>query len=362
MTDFPFFIFLFAMIAVLRKRAVYKLFQEYFGEDKVDMQGNYIIVWWPELVVSNEKEQSCTIKNLYARVYVENNGTLSGYFTLIRSEYTYDQWVSGYCHSHVSIFDKTEGSLKLWREPCLGQGPIRETISNLQVNFDEDVWRLFIFELDQYVRHESLEGIPYTYLSKIGTDPFYSPTILTVDAAYTPDYLKAINNEIVETMVRGVVKLIIEREIFKFNFINGCYGIADSPMDIVIKVSNIFIDWYNNLPTKEEQDRVLNLFREYQYFIKCKVINNTLQRCVDDRTDYNLNLQGIEILTFKGERQLLKITAKDGGEEFEENCIQVLQPRIVMAIIHKILRTINYRFNGADEERASRTREAVRYI
>lgn len=159
MIGFPFY-FLSVMIAILKKQKVCNLFKEYFGEDKVDIQNDKIIVWWPEVIVSNEYNKSCVIKDLYALVRICNDGTLSGSFRLNRSSYSYDQWKTKYCHSHVQRIYRSEDNLTYWREPCLGSGPIRQTISSLQLDFDEDVWRLFIFELDQYVRHESIEGVP----------------------------------------------------------------------------------------------------------------------------------------------------------------------------------------------------------
>lgn len=205
------------MIAILRKQKVYELFKEYFGEDKVDMQDNCILVWWPELRVSNEDEEYCYIKNLYARVRVDNAGTLSGTFSLNRTDYSYDQWISKYCHSHVQRISRNRESIKTWREPCLGSGPIRETSSTLQVEYDEDVWRLFIYELDQYVRHESLEGVPYIKLRTIGTDPEATnslPEIWKIPLTYTISPTVTRNdsnhNDILNILVRDLTKKIID--------------------------------------------------------------------------------------------------------------------------------------------------------
>lgn len=357
------------MIALLRKQTVYNLFKEYFGEDKVDMQGNHILVWWPALMVSNERGESCYIRNLYARVTVENNGSLSGTFSLNRTEYTYGEWVSLYCHSHVPRFHRSEEGVKEWRHPCLGLGPIRETCCTLNAGYDEDVWRLFLYELDQYVRHESVEGVPYIRLNTIGVDIYDTMTRewhIPMTTIQPMPYYSGSGLDIVNKLVNGIIQKIIETKPFRFNYIDGCYGIAESPIDIVVKVSDIFIDWYNIL-SSQEQDSIMTYLTQEDNFKKCKIVNNKIMIETSSRSsgmDYHLELEGTTIMTFKGNEKKLVITDKPNSEDsdFTENYLRLLEPEIVMYIIHRILRTINYRFNGSDKERTARTKEAVRYI
>lgn len=368
MAGFPFY-FSYVMIALLRKQAVYNLFKEYFGEDRVDMQGNNILVWWPELRVSNEREEFCYIKNLYARVTVDNNGSLGGTFNLNRTEYTYEEWVSSYCHSHVPRIYRTADGVREWRNPCLGSGPIRETCCTLNAGYDEDVWRLFIFELDQYVRHESVEGVPHIRLNTIGIDiannrtqEWKIPVVRTQPFTYHSSSMTTTFN----TLVNGLIQQITKVKPFRFNYVDGCYGVAENPLDIVVKVSDIFIDWYNTLP-RQEQDSIMSFLRQKEFFRKCKIVNNKIMIEVSVRnnsTNYHLELEGTNVMTFKGQEKRLVITHKPGDElsEFTENYLNLLDPDIVMYIIHRILRTINYRFNGSDKERTARTKEAVRYI
>lgn len=355
------------MIAILRKQTVYNLFKEYFGEDKVDMQDNTILVWWPELTVSNEEGESCIIKDLYAKIHIENNGALSGGFTLNRTSYSLLQWECGYCHSHVRPLPiiKSTTVIKQWREPCLGQGPIRETISNLNSSFDELAWRLFIYELDQYVRHESLEGVPYIKLRTIGTRNEIKK-VWNIPIAVTEGIkLAGYDGEILDKVKRELTKEIIRVKPFRFNFINNCYGIAENPLDIVLKVSNIFIDWYNTVPSAEEQAAIIEMLRNRWYFKKCKIVNNKIE--IIERTSSrapDTSLEGMPVLRFKGETRLLNIYNKEEGlQEAEENVVQLLHPKLIQYIIHRILRTVNYKFkNDADEESTPRIEETVRYF
>lgn len=352
------------MIAVLRRQKVVNLFVEYFGEDRVDFQGDSIIVWWPGLEISNELGQSHFIRQLYAKVRVESNGTLAGTFGLNRTQYTQDEWVSYYCHSHVPRFMREAGSLREWRDPCLGTGPIRQTCSNLNMYCDEDLWRLFIYELDQYVRHESIEGVPYVRLETIGIDYRNPTTVVRFSESMFESSLDFVSEEFI-SIIKDLVKEIINRRMFKFNYINKSYSIAENPIDILIKVTNLFIELYNKR-SATERNLIMDELQKSGRFENYRIINGKLNFARDNqernnRDDLNLDLEGTRILIFKGTPINLSIIKKE-TESKEEHFLQLLSPSLVFYITTTILRTINYRYNGTDTERASRTSEAVRYI
>lgn len=348
------------MIAILRKNKVYNLFKEFFGEDRIDLRGNDIIVWWPKLRVSNELGQSCIITHLYARVPVENNGTMGGVFGLNRTEYSYGQWIANYCHSHVNSIYKSRDSLRCWKSPCLGQGPIRRTISSLTLYFDEDLWNLFCFELDQYVRHESVVGVPYIRLERIGIAASSSRYIVDIPKSHISYY--SLGPECDEFMKKSLISEIIAKKPFRFNYIEGNYTIAENPIDLIVKVSDIFIGLYNR-QEKEKQQEIMDKLKSNSLFSDYKIVNNRLFMVTNrnETQDLHMELEGIPILKFKGEEKHLVITDKENGEE-KENVVKLLSPPYVMYILNKILRIINYRFNGKDKERASSTKEAIKYL
>lgn len=145
---------------------VVDLFIDYYGEDRIDLQNNDIIIYYPSVIITNEHNKSHEIKELYTKVKVHNNGSLNGTFSFVRAEFTLEEWNSDYLHSHVSGINKSLPSN--FKSSCLGSGPIRNTCLSLNDSFDEDIWKLFIFELDRYIQTESLEGGPYRRLENIG--------------------------------------------------------------------------------------------------------------------------------------------------------------------------------------------------
>ena len=55
--------------------------------------------------------------------------------------------------------------METFRLPCLGSGPIRRTITLLQI--DMDLWQLYC-RIDNYMQTESIKGIPYIKLESLG--------------------------------------------------------------------------------------------------------------------------------------------------------------------------------------------------
>lgn len=130
--------------------------------------GIFILVHFPHVRVTNEHDRFVDINHLWAKVKVSYNGTLNGGFTLNRSEYTLLHIRSHYMHSHISSIPT--GDFTQFQNPCTGGGPINGTISALNRDYDEDMWNMFCLELSKYVTVESVAGVPYNYLEKLGTN------------------------------------------------------------------------------------------------------------------------------------------------------------------------------------------------
>ena len=70
------------------------------GQNK--FSSGFILVHFPHVRITNEYDKFVDINHLYAKVRILHNGSMNGYFTLNRSEYTYLHISNGYMHSHVS--------------------------------------------------------------------------------------------------------------------------------------------------------------------------------------------------------------------------------------------------------------------
>lgn len=148
--------------------------EDKFGADNVDIQSRSdstdLVIHWDKIEVSNERDEKYTIYDMYAKVMFVKTDKLVG-FKLTRTSLTRREMEYGYIFSHVN---RVCGSSIPYLEPCLGKGPIRNTIASLAKKYDADLFGLFLLELDRYVRTESLQGIPYVKFSEIGNGRMYN--------------------------------------------------------------------------------------------------------------------------------------------------------------------------------------------
>lgn len=122
------------------------------------------LVHFPTVRISNGKT-GMDLKDIYARFVVKNNRVLVGK-EIMRSTLTIDEYKNNYQHSHCNAGKFEFGGL------CFGSGPISLTISKIGNNQRFDViplflYRIFLFEFDQYLQVESIIGGPYRYLDTV---------------------------------------------------------------------------------------------------------------------------------------------------------------------------------------------------
>lgn len=317
----------------------------------------FILVHFPHVRITNEYNRFVDINHLYAKVKVLYNGSMDGYFTLNRSEYTYLHISNGYMHSHVSSIPTSD--FTQFQTPCTGTGPIKDTMSNLEREFDSDIWRLFCLELSKYVEVESIAGVPYHRLEELGTSNMSAGG----DVFKVVNYLNYYGDGI-EEMIKDFVSYFIKQGKLKFNYANGSYSIGMSFTEYMLVISNEFIDWYNKKFNNKELKYTFNSLKERRGVLKEGIIaNNKIyyensRRNVNSYAAYN----GKRMCTFKGADVLINIV--DLNEVKEDNKSIILNTNIALYILSKILRVINYRYGKAEQrdQEGNRISEEVRYF
>ena len=372
---------------------VYEVFQNFFGEDSVDLQNlpdddyiaalleekeiyprdgscyegdgykfadvkrilssvrPFILVYWPRVMVTNEHDKSILIQDLYAKIELDSNGripTENRGFLLNRATYPIEQWSYGYLHSHIHSIPKDD--LAEFQEPCLGEGPIIATITSLKTDlsegFDEIQWMLFCEELSRYVTVESLKGIPYRHLEDVHLSNLLSE-YMDFDSSSFNSTIDAVNhiNRILSSNIPNAlgdfILYYLKHGHLSFNFQNGNFQIGMTHFDYIIDISNSFIDYFNSHYT----DR--NLVKEYfEYDIIRKVIvagnkffdpDTTIQ--VPDVSGY----VGQKVCDFKGHEVKLNILS---ATEFIPQETIVLDHSLAIFILNNILKIINYHYRN----------------
>ena len=321
----------------------------------IKFSSGFILVHFPHVRITNEYNRFVDINHLYAKVKVLHNGSMNGYFSLNRAEYTYLHISSGYMHSHVSTIPTSD--FTKFQTPCTGTGPINDTISNLSNEFDSDIWRLFCLELSKYVEVESIAGTPYHRLENLGTS----------NMGAGEDVFRVVNQlryeDSIKEMIKEFVSHFIKQGKLKFNYANGSYSIGMSFTEYILVISNEFIDWYNKKFNNKEWRYTFDTLKRSDVLKEGIIANNKIyyensRRNVNSCAAYN----GQRMCTFKGKDVLINIV--DINEVKEDNKSIILNTNIALYILSKILRVINYRYGKAEQrdQEGNRISEKVRYF
>lgn len=330
---------------------VYEIFKDFFGENLVDLQGfpdlvpdspalgessysGYIIVRFPHVTVTNEHERSIDIKEVYIKLKIDHAGSLVGRFQLSRAHFPMSHIKSNYAHSHIPGIPSLDTP---FLDPCLGSGPINNTINSLNVDFDEDLWNLFCLELQKYVGTESVSGVPYRYLEHIGVDR-YSSSVNTYNIYHSSSLPRHYSHVLYKKFLREV-----SFSSLKFKYHNNEWQFAMSYTKYMILISNLFIQWFNNLPKEERESHrmmVQNFVSEY------KICNNKIYTTSNTTSDY-FNIEGLQICTFKGEP--VKVVVEREASAVE-NTVLLIIPQIANKILTDILNLVNWKYGNNDNE------------
>ena len=303
----------------------------------VEFSDIFILVHFPHVRVTNEHNRFVDINHLWAKVRVMYDGTLSGKFTLNRSEYTLLHFRNHYMHSHISSIPKAD--FTQFQNPCTGSGPINGTISTLNRDYDEDMWNMFCLELSKYVTVESVAGRPYHYLENLGTRDMQVGEDKFITYLF-PNYCV---NDILSDKFKEFVRYFINSKKLKFNYVNGSYSIGMSFIEFIVLISNEFIKWYNDqfnkgeLTTKFEDLKTRGILRE------CIIDNGKIyyDMNINNANNYAQYI-GKQVCMFKGKEITVDIT--DITRVENENKSIILDTQTALYILTTILKVLNYRY------------------
>lgn len=321
----------------------------------------FIYVWWPTVTVSNENNKSVTIQDLYAKIEVRMDGRIpyeNRGFQLNRATYNKDQFISNFLHSHVNGIPKDD--FTRFMSPCLGTGPINNTILSLKSDYDETYWMLFCQELSMYVTVESLTGGPYYKLEYIRNSSRSPIALNGFDRAYNALHLFT-NIGFTNEELKNFIKYYLKHGHLSFIFMENRFQCGLSKYEYIVDISNVFIDFYNNFLC--EGQHLLTQCFENELLQEVQVVYGNFYK--DHRSNVStLSLDGYRdklVLTFKGKEIKTSIIEE---EEPETTLTNILNPQFAMRVLQNILNIINFRFkNGENKSNdITSTCERVCYI
>lgn len=279
------------------------------------------LIHWDTVTVTNEFDESEKIFDLFVKVHME--GAHVQGFSMAKTTFTQRQYKAAYVHSHVP---RNQGIY--FAQPCLGGGPIRETISTLNTTYDSQIWGLFCQELDSYVKTESVVGVPYIRMSNIKI--YDSVEEDSINAAY----LKKTFNETEEYIdyIKKIFKEFINTGSIKFAYKNGSYCYGEPIADIIVKYSNYFIDYIKtNIHTPRIQRQILNNLKKASYMNGALWVLSTSEIAA---FAYNSS----DFIFFKGNEYHFKVIENDGNDI---QYYYIVDTSIVRVLLTKLLLFIN---------------------
>lgn len=304
------------------KQEIIDKFIDFYGEEFLDISDNYIIIWYPEVIISNENDLSHLMRDLYVKVSF--NKDEFDKFELLRGTLTINEMQSGYAHSHLSGINTN------FHTSCLGRGPINNTIASLKTTNEYlELWDLFIVELDKYVRVESLAGTPYNYINNIKSkgsydkfDTFYSIQKLPYKDSNLINWIRGLSNNIYDLL--------------NVNFNCGQYQIGYNYSETILILTKHFLKYIqdNNLNINGLEDGIL---KKGFYHIDCVEMHKNVVIDSKDKNKY--------LFSFKGEEIYLKII----DIEPEGKDVPILNKDITDYIVTSVLTDLNLFKNGIDK-------------
>jgi hypothetical protein len=305
-----------------------------------------ILIHFPEIKVTNENDTSTIIYDLYAKIIINKNGTIEGYPEFCKATYTQEQWNASYIHSHMRAVRKDNP--ELFKNSCLGSGPLSNTIPALRLDGNLNLWPLFCLELDRYLQVESLEGGPYIRISsisnKIKKQKFTKFKFNTFENVYINTSLIR-NNSYIKNLMSLYIKHLLRSGKLNFVWVSNKYSIGMDFLEILQTFSSEFIIFYNNLVMEDKNDFE---FKNYYVSISDLLNNRVLLKGKIDEAKFihysseNINredINEINLFTFKNAPVKLKIIEEINSEE---NSLEYfVNPELIDYILKQILNITN---------------------
>lgn len=222
---------------------IYDNFSSTSDNDKIVVLVKGIIIYYPNIKISNEKNRQHNIKDLFVNLKFELNNknkkvNIIGIFGR-RATLTYEEVCSDYAHSHLNpsverYFETKDKNYfrNLITRFCTGSGEINILLADYNCNdFNEDRFNLILVQLMTLVSWESIEGTPYRYINNIK---------IRLNSS-TPTQIKLCNSysNIIEYIRNSFLNNRLLPEDLKFIIKNSKVELDENAFDnFILKLSN----------------------------------------------------------------------------------------------------------------------------
>ena len=199
-----------------------------------------------------------------------------------------------------------------------------------------------------------LELSKYVEVESIAGTPYHRLESLGTPNMSTEESVFKVINHLdyygngIKEMIKNFVSHFIKQGKLKFNYANGSYSIGMSFTEYMLVISNEFIDWYNKKFNNKELKYTFDTLKMNSVLKEGIIANNKIYY---ENSRCNAN----SYAAYNGKRMCtfkgadVLINIVDLNEVREDNKSIILNTNIALYILSKILRVINYRYGKAEQ-------------
>lgn len=271
-----------------------------------------VIIKFPCFTITNGKGLEHEIHELYTKWTFTKGFTMTGNLEGARGAISYVEYNCGYVHSHLPSSSYQAAEIRPgFNAFCLGTGDFAQANSDWHRTrtFSQEEFELLLYQLDAYVKWESLQGGPYMRISAIGV-------------GNTSSYLA---DNIRDSQFANVIDTL-DHFPLSFDHLNKRFKVIYSSLEDVLSKTNI-----PGLTKIKKTPKGEYLYGD----VTLRTIKNWIKKG-------NEKFSKDSLLTFRGEDVYLKISAFAGDTE-NSNLLEVPHPYVTNYIVKKLTeKTNNY--------------------
>ena len=197
--------------------------RNYSKAHSINCTFNYVI-YFPNITIRNSNKVSHNITDLYVRFSIIDYNNISiGSLSGLRTSFTYNEYITGYIHSHLGNFRPNENLY--YSSFCTGVSEINDLsmILNSDLSNNHDLLKMYLLEIKSFVEWESIEGVPYKYFERINK--------------YENGRLSTLN-QVSDSLLRNIDRFVNTLDITKMNLTFTSSKIVISNIEEVIETGD----------------------------------------------------------------------------------------------------------------------------
>ena len=235
------------------------ILDEVHGENydlQVCSDGNLdLLIRYPHITITNTKKESREIEELYCVLSFDSYGLLKN-FSGFRAKMSFNDVKNGYRHSHLN--SRNLENLFTVSTFCTGSTDLTALKSEFMEGFDADRFDLFLYQINNFVEWESLEGTPYVHLSTVNNRNF---TVLSREPL---DLAQTITNDFNKFCAAYKENPDLFKPLLNYNNLSSNIEVSIQNVTDLARALAPYSTYYGTLDSNGEVQTVNNEIYDYQ--------------------------------------------------------------------------------------------------